>query len=266
MALGGSGVNVRVRLFRAVLLGLVAMGLASRNAAGMAASASDLDSEVATKPVFRSDAVVLLHGLARSASSLSQLEGALQKAGYQVLNIDYPSRTAPIAELSEQAIGRALADPRVAGSRRVHFVTHSLGGILVRDYVARHGIARLGRVVMLGPPNGGSEVVDRLRDWRLFRTINGPAGQQLGTDIQSVPRTLGPVNFELGVIAGNQSINWINSAMIDGPDDGKVSVEHTKVAGMTDHLVLPVTHPLMMRDEAVIAACLRFLATGHFRE
>lgn len=210
--------------------------------------------------------VILLHGLARSASSLGKLEHALRGAGYTVVNVDYPSRTASIQELSEQTIGRALVDPGLARCTTVHFVTHSLGGILVRDYVSRHPIPTLGRVVMLGPPNGGSEVVDRLRSWTLFQKVNGPAGQQLGTDAQSVPRQLGPVTFELGVIAGNRSINWINSAMIDGPDDGKVSVEHTKVAGMKEHVVLPVTHPLMMRDDQVIAACLRFLATGRFGE
>lgn len=234
-------------------LALLALGAAVRPVQALAAPAPARD-----------EVVILLHGLARSASSLSKLEHALQEAGYSVVNVDYASRTAVISELSEQAIGRALNDPRVAGSRTVHVVTHSLGGILVRDYLARRSIPRLARVVMLGPPNGGSEVVDRLREWTLFKKINGPAGQQLGTDAKSVPRQLGPITFELGVIAGNRSINWINSAIIEGPDDGKVSVENTKVAGMKEHLVLPVTHPLMMRDDQVITACLRFLATGRF--
>jgi triacylglycerol lipase len=210
------------------------------------------------------EGVVLLHGLARSPASMAKLEHALTAAGYAVVNQDYPSRTARISELSQRAITDALADPRLRDCAKIHFVTHSLGGILVRDYVSRQPIPKLGRVVMLGPPNRGSEVVDRLKSWKLFQLINGPAGSELGTDERSVPNALGPLRFELGVIAGDRSINWINSLIIPGPDDGKVSIENTKVAGMKDHLVLHVTHPFMMRNAAVIRACLSFLQRGNF--
>ena len=210
------------------------------------------------------EAVILLHGLVRTNQSMQKLESAFTAAGYVVANVDYPSRTRSIGELSETVIGAALADARLHECARIHFVTHSLGGILVRSYFAKHTDPRLGRVVMLGPPNRGSEVVDHLKSWELFQRLNGPAGSELGTDAKSVPNTLGPVNFELGVIAGNRSINWINSLMIAGPDDGKVSVERTKVDGMKEHLVLPVTHPFMMKDRRVIEHTLRFLRTGSF--
>jgi pimeloyl-ACP methyl ester carboxylesterase len=212
-----------------------------------------------------SDGVILLHGLARSAGSMSKLEARLADAGHVVVNVDYPSRTAGIGKLSEEVISAALADPRLRSCDRIHFVTHSLGGILVRAYVAKFGIPKLGRVVMLGPPNQGSEVVDRIGPWKLFKSINGPAGGELGTGPDSLPNRLGPVEFELGVIAGDRSINWINSAMIKGHDDGKVSVERTKVAGMKEHVVFHVTHPMMMKRRAVIDATLRFLETGSFR-
>ena len=210
------------------------------------------------------EGVILLHGLARTSRSMTKLETALRAEGYTVLNVDYASRTAGISNLSQRAISSALSDPRISACSKVHFVTHSLGGILVRDYVARTPIDRMGRVVMLGPPNQGSEVADKLGSWRLFRIVNGPAGQKLGTDASSVPNTLGPVNFELGVIAGDRSINRINSLMIPKSDDGKVSVAHTKVEGMRDHVVMHVTHPLMMKDKKVIAACIRFLKSGSF--
>jgi len=219
---------------------------------------------VLAQPAVATEGVVLLHGLARSPRSLGKLEAELTRAGFVVVNLGYPSRSASIERLADEAIAAALADPRLQDCNRIHFVTHSLGGILLRSYVARHPLPHLGRVVMLGPPNQGSEVVDRIGHWRLFKFINGPAGQELGTGPDATPNRLGPVAFELGVIAGSRSINGINSLMIDGPDDGKVSIERTKVAGMKDHLVLPVTHPLMMTDEAVIAATLRFLATGKF--
>jgi pimeloyl-ACP methyl ester carboxylesterase len=203
---------------------------------------------------------------------MATLEAALIQAGYRALNVGYPSRSNSISRLSEETISAALAECRRTNlgagrereSERIHFVTHSMGGILVRDYLSRHSIPELGRVVMLGPPNQGSEVVDRLGRWGLFRLINGPAGSELGTGPESTPLRLGAVEFPLGVIAGNRSINWINSLLIPGVDDGKVSVERTKVAGMSDHLVVPVSHPFLASRRVVIQQVLQFLRTGAF--
>jgi len=211
-----------------------------------------------------SEGVILLHGLARTSASMEKMERALTDAGYQVANIDYPSRTASIDQLAAAVIGDALQRDTFRDCAKIHFVTHSLGGILVRSYFAKHTDPRLGRVVMLGPPNQGSEVVDKLKSWKLFQKLNGPAGAELGTDDDSIPNQLGPVDFELGVIAGDHSINWINSLMIPGSDDGKVSVERTKIAGMTDHFVIHATHPYLMKNQAAIRQTLAFLQTGEF--
>jgi triacylglycerol lipase len=212
------------------------------------------------------ECVILLHGLCRTGRSLVPMEKALSASGYRVVNVDYPSRTAAIATLSDAAIGRAVTDRQTQGAVKINFVTHSLGGILVRSYLARHPLPNLGRVVMLGPPNQGSEVVDKLRAWRLFKKLNGPAGNELGTDKNSTPNQLGPANFCVGVIAGNRSLNWINSLLIPGRDDGKVSVERTKLAGMSDHLVIASSHPLLMRNPTAIRQTLCFLRTGHFQK
>jgi len=213
------------------------------------------------------DGIILLHGLCRTDSSMNKMEKKLKQAGFVVENVAYPSRTASIDLLADGAIGQALERSSLKDCPKIHFVTHSLGGILVRSYYVRHEHGRLGRVVMLGPPNRGSEVVDRLKSWTLFQKLNGPAGDELGTDADSTPNTLGPVNFECGVIAGDRSINWINSlAMIDGKDDGKVSVENTKVNGMKEHLVVHTTHTFMMRNNKVIEATLRFLQNGTFNK
>ena len=182
--------------------------------------------------------VILLHGLCRTSRSMAPIEKAFFASGYRVLNVDYPSRTAAIEKLSDDAIGRAVADCQKDGGAKIHFVTHSLGGILVRSYLSRHSITNLGRVVMLGPPNQGSEVVDKLGVWWIFKKLNGPAGSELGTSGISTPNQLGPANFCAGVIAGDRSINWINSALIPGSDDGKVSVKRTKLEGMADHIVI----------------------------
>jgi len=209
--------------------------------------------------------VVLLHGLARSEDSMEKMKVSLEQEGYSVLNVAYPSRTATIAELSATVIGSALTNPAVVSCEKIHFVTHSLGGILVRHYFAHHAAPQLGRVVMLGPPNQGSEVVDSIGDWWLVEQINGPAGSELGTATNAVPNQLGPVNFELGIIAGDRSINGINSLMIPGADDGKVSVERTKVAGMKEHIVIHATHPYLMKNDEAITLTLRFLASGSFQ-
>lgn len=206
--------------------------------------------------------VVLLHGLARTDSSMKKLEVELQKENYKTVNVDYPSRDHVIEKLAEIAITPAIE--QCSSQSEINFVTHSLGGILVRQYLSDHTIPNLGRVVMLGPPNKGSEVVDKLKDVPGFHFINGDAGMQLGTGEMSVPNKLGPATFDVGIIAGTQSINLILSLIIPETDDGKVSVERTKLEGMNDHIEMDTTHPFMMKNKKVIAQVLHYLKNGEF--
>jgi hypothetical protein len=210
----------------------------------------------------RGESVILLHGLARTNRSLSKLEDKLKQQGFRVINATYPSRKHTVQELVEPTINEALA--KCKNSQRVHFITHSMGGILVRAYLKNNTVNNLGRIVMLGPPNKGSQVVDRLKNLPGFKLINGPAGMQLGTNVDDLPNTLGPVDYDVGVIAGSKSVNLILSMMLPSPNDGKVSVENTKLVGMNDHIVMPVTHPFMMKNNKVIYQVLHYLRKGRF--
>jgi hypothetical protein len=213
----------------------------------------------------KNDCVILLHGLGRTSRSMKNLERSLSLQGYDVINLNYPSTKHPIKFLSEEILSKAIEQCQKRFPPRIHFVTHSLGGIIVRYYLSLHELSNLGRVVMLSPPNQGSELVDRLKKSFIYRKINGPAGQQLGTDKDSLPLSLGPVNFELGVITGNRSFNLLSSMIIPGPDDGSVSVERAKVAGMKDFLVLPHSHTFIVKSKDAIEQVIYFLRYGIFK-
>jgi len=217
------------------------------------------------KPIDKdSEAIILLHGLSRTSRSMNKAAKLLAAYGYKIVNVDYPSRSAGIGALAQTCIAQALKQCKSEGIKKIHFLTHSMGGILLRDYLANQSIDKLGRVVMLAPPNQGSEVVDKLGGWKLFYYLNGPAGLQLGTDNNSVPNRLGPVNFQLGVIAGSKAVNPFLSRLIPDINDGKVSISRAQVEGMKDFIVMPYSHSFIMRHEAVIEQTLYFIQQGYF--
>ncbi len=210
--------------------------------------------------------VILLHGLARTSYSMRKMERELQDAGYLTLNRWYPSRRHTVEELVEEFM-EPLVDEveEKRGPERIHFVTHSLGSIMVRSYAEKNGPDRIGRVVMLAPPNQGSEMADRLKGFAPFRWIFGKPAAELGTGEDDVPAGLPPPRFEVGVIAGTHS--WWNPlawGWIPGESDGTVKVERTRVEGMADFRKVSAGHSLLMRKREVIELTKRFLETGEF--
>jgi pimeloyl-ACP methyl ester carboxylesterase len=211
------------------------------------------------------DGVVLLHGISRTTRSFRKMETALEDAGFATLNHDYASRRKALEALAEDihpSIQR-FADG-IDGS--VHFVGHSMGGLLARVYLARNRPKRLGRVVMLGTPNSGSEIADRLKNFGAYRAFFGPAGQQLGTQRDaSIEALFPPIDYPVGIIAGDRSIYPITSAFLPRPHDGRVSVANTRLDGMADHIVIRTPHPWLVRNSVAIEQTIAFLREGRFK-
>ena len=210
------------------------------------------------------DGVVLLHGISRTARSFGKMETALVGAGFVTLNLDYASRRKPLAALAEDIhpdIDR-FADG-IDGA--IHLIGHSMGGLLARTYLAKYRPQRLGRVVMLGTPNGGSEIADSLKNFRPYRAWFGPSGQQLGTQRDDATHALLPaVDYPVGIIAGDRSVDPLSAIFLPRPHDGRVSVANTKLDGMADHIVVSTAHPFLPGNAVAIAQTLAFLRDGRF--
>lgn len=207
------------------------------------------------------EAVVLVHGLGRSRASMAVLAQRLEWAGYGVVTVGYRSLSAPFVE--QVATVRTAVERCCSESPRIHFVGHSLGGLVIRGYLAETPPEQLGRVVLLAPPNQGSLFIDWLDEIPVATEVLGPVGSALGTDTTDIPATLPPPDFEMGIIAGTRSIHPIGHLAIPGPDDGIVSVEQTRVEGVPI-IVLPRSHAFIMSSRYTAQAVIEFLTTGEF--
>jgi pimeloyl-ACP methyl ester carboxylesterase len=243
--------RIRARPGTGLMLGLMAW-----IAPGLAVTAGA--PEAVTAP----EHVVLLHGMARTDRSMAPLAERIARGGYRVFNVGYPGRELPPDELV--AVLRGALDECCADADRLHFVTHSLGGILVRAHLAETPDPRVGRVVMMSPPNQGTDLVDLLGETWLFRTIMGPTAAQMGTGPGDLPSRLPPANFELGIIAATGSINPFGSLLIRGEDDGIVPLCRMWLEGATDTLIVSNSHSLMMHSKDVSRQVLAFLENGRF--
>lgn len=207
--------------------------------------------------------VVLLHGIWRTSRCMKKLEQALIAKGYEVLNVDYPSREHDLGVLTDH-IWNDIKD-NVTAAPKVHWAGFSMGGLLIRLILAKHTVKHMGRVVMMGTPNHGSELADALQPYWVYKKLYGPAGQQLTTRQEDIASHFKAVDYELGIIAGTLSIFPYAWFMLPGPNDSMVSVESTHLEGEKDHITLNVSHSFMPTDKPVIEQALHFFETGYFK-
>ena len=211
------------------------------------------------------EVVVILHGVAISSRLTARLAEFIAAAGYEVHNLDYPSKTVPLPELGPRWLAAKLAELGVDRAPRLHFVTHSMGGLIVRGYLAAHRPANLGRVVTIVPPHHGSVVSDKLRRLPIIWRIIGRNLGALGTGPDAYWRTLPQqADFELGVIAGSSALNPLGWFLLERPHDGTVAERSTRLAGLRDHLTLPSNHTLILFRRRTADQAVAFLRTGRF--
>lgn len=225
---------------------------------------------VYTTPVFchtpSKDCVILLHGLARSHYCMAKLASMLKRSHYAVVNGDYPSTTKSIKTLAEFYLPPMIAACQKINPHSIHFVTHSMGGILLQYYLQNHRIAHLGRIVMLSPPNHGSQVADLLHNNWLFKWITGPAGQELTTSQNSTPNQIHLKQpYQIGIIAGTFNFVPFGYYLFNDDNDGAVSVSSAKSHIMKDFISFPVSHPFIMDNTAIHQQILYFLRVGKFK-
>ena len=210
----------------------------------------------------KNETVIVLHGLFRSSDNMQSLADFIKENGYHVINVDYPTIKIPIEEIRDN-IYQEIKDP-IKESLNMHFVCYSLGCLITRAILEKYRFDNLGRVVMLSPPNKGSQVADFLKDFWIYKKYAGPAGQQLTTNQTQIINTLGDIYYPVGIIAGNKTIDPISSFIIPGDDDGKVSIENTKIENMTDHIVIPASHFFLPQNKTAWKQTIFFLKNGRF--
>lgn len=236
------------------------------HASGTLAKCEDKLKEIQEEkklPAMSGHAVIMLHGIVRSSKSMSRMQTSLGEAGFIPVPFDYPSTQANLDQCSKflDEVIKSLD-----GVKEISFVTHSMGGLVVRNWLKDHEDKRVRRLVMIGTPNKGAEMADKLRDWKLYKLILGPAGQQLisgdGSDASKLPIP----KFEFAVIAGARGTAEGYNPLIAGDDDGTVAVKSAFLEGAADSELFPVLHSFLPVNPDVVKSTERFLKTGSLRE
>ncbi|MCA8991539.1 MAG: alpha/beta fold hydrolase [Planctomycetaceae bacterium] len=215
-------------------------------------------------PPMKGEVVIYVHGIIRSSKSISSLITSLEESNYTVVGFDYPSTQ--VTMVDSAAYLKQVIDS-LEGVEKIHFVCHSMGGLIVRTYLQQYEPdTRIGRMVMLGVPNLGAKMADIMKDNILYQFIYGPAGQELVENPEGYIAKLPTPQFEFAVIAGARGTNDGWNPLIPGDDDGTVSVDATRLPGAVDFMTVPAIHSFMMSNEQAQAATVNFLKHGCLRE
>lgn len=194
---------------------------------------------------------------------MKKLETYLSEKGYNVFNFDYPSTQQNLETLTNFLLDKIKRD--VPPNDKIHFVGYSMGGLLIRSFLSKYRPEKLGCVVQLASPNHGSEFADFFKDNYFYKTFFGPAGQQLITNQDAIQSLFGKIDYDLGIIAGNFSMDPLSFFLIKGKNDGKVSVKSTFLPGMADHIVVKSSHLFFPKNKTVHTQTAYFLEHGCFK-
>ncbi len=230
----------------------------------------DLKQQRQLAPV-RGTVVLVLHGLFRSRHSMSPMVEALQEeSDWTVINVSYAS-TRDGLEGHAQALAKVMEnlDPEVT---RIHFVAHSMGNLIIRRYLhdvdvgrgGRSADPRLGRIVMLAPPNQGARTAEAFRHVLGLEKMVGKSTAQLARDWDDLSETLATPAGEFGILAGGKNDDQGINRWLDGDDDFVVTVDETRLAGAIDFMILPVYHRQIIKDPLAHQCTIRFLKYGYF--
>lgn len=224
-----------------------------------------IEDAIESEPIM-TDTVILLHGIKKTSACMSKFARHLEGIGYKVRNLDYPSTRLPIERIAERIELEIEDAAESTPNGKVHLIGHSMGGLVIRAVLKNYRPSNLGRVIMIGTPNNGSQVADLLKTVPLYQRLYGPAGQQLITDQSGFLDIFGPVDFDLGIIAGNRTIDPVSSLLIGyrNPNDGKVTVESTKLEGAADHIVVAANHTFFPSSKVMWQQAEAFLSNGLF--
>ncbi len=222
----------------------------------------EISKEEGLKPM-SGKAVILVHGIIRSSKSFDAMKEKLKESGYLVFGFDYPSTRVDIPT-SAGYLKRCVAS--LEGIEEINFVVHSMGGLVVRASLEDGHDPRIRRMVMLGVPNRGARMANLLQKNIFYRTLYGPAGQQLVDHEEGLIARLPTPAFHFALISGARGTANGYNPLVPGDDDGTVSLESTRLPGACDSMTVPTLHSILMGDKNVIASTDRFLRTGALRE
>jgi len=214
-------------------------------------------------PPMKGKGVIVIHGIIRSSKSFGRMTAKLKQCGYEVFPFDYPSTRIQIPEAAEY-LHRVINS--LEGTEQIDLVVHSMGGLVVRSYLAKHHDRRIRRMVMIGVPNRGARMADRMKQNVIFKTVFGPAGQQLVSNPNGLVGKLPTPDFPFAIISGARgSMNGYNP-LIPGDDDGTVGVASTRLPGAADFMTVNALHSFLVYRDDVIGATAHFLQTGRLRK